>query len=428
MINFRLPRILRTDFVRNSFTLISGTSFAQGFAILIYLFLTRIYTPDDFGLFALYMSILSITMIFSTAKYEMAIMLPDNEEDARGLLELSMLISLGVSLLLLVLVLLFNDAFTRLLGNDAISPWLYFIPLSTLLVGFFQSFRYFNNRRKKYGIITAANVSQSFTNSFGKLGVGPFITGPTGLITGTLIGQFTGFLIFYINSLKNGYRILAHPDLARIRSLARKYSLFPKFNMFQGLINNLSGALPIFIFTSYFSSTIAGYFSLGYTVIYRPMNLVVSAFFQVLFQNIIEKNNNARRIYPDIRKFLIRMLQLVIIPFIVFLFLAPDIFRIIFGAEWEEAGKYTQILIPWLFMVSLTMPLSFIPDMYKRQRTAFYIDLVKFLLRAAALIAGAVKQDVYLSLMLFSSASTIVIMYSLLWYLRLVRKSDGNRE
>ena len=91
MNKFKLPGILKTDFVRNALTLISGASFAQGFAIAIYLILTRIYTPDDFGLFALYMSILSITMIFSTAKYELSIMLPDNEEDAIGLLELSFL-------------------------------------------------------------------------------------------------------------------------------------------------------------------------------------------------------------------------------------------------------------------------------------------------------------------------------------------------
>ena len=79
----RLPGILKTEFVRNALILISGTSFAQGFAIAIYLILTRIYTPEDFGLFALYMSILSITMIFSTAKYELSIMLPDNDEDAK---------------------------------------------------------------------------------------------------------------------------------------------------------------------------------------------------------------------------------------------------------------------------------------------------------------------------------------------------------
>jgi O-antigen/teichoic acid export membrane protein len=423
----KLPGILKSEFVRNAFTLISGTSFAQGIAFAVYLVLPAIYTPEDFGLLALYMSILSITMIISTGKYELAIMLPADEEHAKRLLELCLLISAIISILLLLTILLFKRPFALLLGNASIAPWLYFIPLSTFMVGCFQAFRYFNNRQKKYGTITAANVGQSFTNSFVKLGMGPLVPGPAGLVTGTLIGQLTGFIIFLGRSIKSGSMVFLRPDFSAMKALAREYSLFPRFNMLQGLINNFSGALPIFVFTSYFSATVAGYFSLGYTIIYRPMNLVVSAFFQVLFQNIMDKHKAGKRIYSDIRKFLVRMTQLVIIPFIILLFLAPVIFRI-FPEDWEEAGRYTQVLVPWLFMASLTMPLSFIPDMYKRQKTAFIIDLVKFVLRAGALTAGVLKQDVYLSLILFSGVSTIGILYSLVWYLSLVKRSDKTRE
>jgi O-antigen/teichoic acid export membrane protein len=314
-----------------------------------------------------------------------------------------------------------------MLGNKDIATWLYFIPFSTLMVGFFNAFRYFNNRQKKYGVITAANVGQSFTNSFTKLGMGPLTEGAVGLMVGALVGQFTGFVIFMGKSLKSGIRIFRRLNFPRMTALAREYSLFPRFNMLQGLVNNFSGALPIFVLTSYFSVSVAGYFSLGYTIIYRPMNLVVSAFFQVLFQNIQEKNQQGKRIYPDIRKFLVRMTQLVIIPFVVLGFLAPEIFRI-FPEDWEMAGRYTQVLVPWLFMVSLAMPLSFIPDIYKRQKTAFLIDLVKFFLRAGALAFGVIRQDVYLSIVLFSAVSTLIILCSLIWYLNLVKIADRIRE
>ena len=427
MKGIKFPGLFRSEFVRNAFTLISGTSFAQGIAFAVYVVLPAIYTPEDFGLLALYMSILSITMIISTGKYELAIMLPGEEEDAKRLLELSMFISTGLSMLLLVVILLFNRSFTHLLGNEEIAPWLYFIPFSTLMVGCFQAFRYFNNRKKKYRVITAANVGQSFTNSFTKLGIGSLVAGPVGLLIGTLIGQFTGFIIFLGGSIKSGTRVFLRPDFPRMKALASEYSLFPRFNMLQGLVNNFSGALPIFVLTSYFSAGVAGYFSLGYTIIYRPMNLVVSAFFQVLFQNIMEKNQQGKRIYPDIRKFLIRMTQLVIIPFVLLGFLAPVVFKI-FPEDWEAAGRFTQAMVPWLFMVSLAMPLSFIPDMYKRQKTAFVIDLVKFILRAAALAVGVLRQDVYLGVILFSAVSTLIILYGLIWYLTLVKRADKTRE
>ena len=121
------------------------------------------------------------------------------------------------------------------------------------------------------------------------------------------------------------------------------------------------------------------------------------------------------------------MIMLVIIPFSVLGFLAPEIFKL-FPENWEMAGRYTQVLVPWLFMVSLAMPLSFIPDIYKRQKTALLIDLVKFFLRAGALAIGVIRQDVYLSIVLFSGVSTLVILYSLIWYLGLVKRADKTRE
>jgi len=393
-------------------------------AILIYPVLSRIYTPDDFGLFGLYMSIISITTILATAKYEMAIMLPEKEEDAVNLLGLSLSISVLISLVLMLIITIFNRSLGLILGSGTISPWLYFVPLSTFLVGIFQSFKFYANRNKKYRLITGANVGQSLTNSAAKLTMGPLVKGPAGLITGTILGQLIGALIFIIPGLKRNRENLALITRSKMVGLSKEYNLFPRFNMLQGVVNNLSAALPVFIFNSFFTTAIAGLFTLGYSIIHRPMNLVVSAFYQVLSQRIIERYNKGQRIYPDIKKFLYRLLQLVTLPFILVAIFAPAVFRIVFGQEWEEAGRYTQIIIPWLFTTSLTMPLSFIPDMFRRQKKAMILDLIKFILRILSLIIGILKNDVYLGLVLFSTTSTVMIMYSLLWYISLVRKLD----
>lgn len=420
----KLPVVLRGEFLKNVATLISGTTLVQIIAILIYPVLSRIYTPGDFGLFGLYMSIISITAIIATAKYEMAIMLPEKDEDAVNLLAIAVFFSVIISLFLMVFILFFNRPFCLMLGSTDIAPWLYFVPFSTLMVGLFQAFKLYANRNKKYRLITGANVGQSLSNSATKITVGPLIQGPAGLIAGTILGQMIGAVIFLIPGLRKNREKLALLKRSKMKMLSKEYNLFPRFNMIQGVINNLSAALPIFIFNSYFSTAIAGYFTLGYSIIQRPMNLVATAFYQVLSQRIIERYNKAQRIYPDIKKFLYRLLQLVTIPFILVAVFAPSIFRVVFGPEWEEAGRYTQIIIPWLFTTSLTMPLSFIPDMFRRQKKAMILDIIKFILRILSLIAGILKNDVYLGLVLFSTTSTIMIMYSLLWYISMVRRLD----
>ena len=424
---FKLPGIFRGEFLKNVSTLISGATFVQIVAILIYFILSRIYTPEDFGVFGLYLSIVSITGIISTGKYEMAIMLPKQDKDAMNLLKLIGLISIVFSVFLLFPVIFLNGFISKILGNKNISVWLYFIPLSTLLVGLFQGLKVYSNRFKEYRIITAANVGQSLTNSAGKLAIGPVFPGPAGLVIGSILGELAGAAIFLGRFLKRKKGEFGLMEWKRIASLSKEYNLFPRFNMIQSVINNFSGSLPIFIFSSYFTPAITGFFTMGYSIIYRPVNMVATAFYQVLAQRIIEKNNQGVRLYPDIKKFLYGLLKLVTIPFLLVALFAPAIFRVALGEEWEEAGRYTQIIIPWFFATCLAMPLSFIPDMFRRQKKAMILDLIKFVLRGISMAVGVMNNDVYLGLMLFSIASTVMIMYSLLWYISLIRKSDREK-
>jgi O-antigen/teichoic acid export membrane protein len=422
----KLPEIIRGEFLKNVATLISGATFVQIVAILIYLILSRIYTPEDFGVFGLYMSIVGITGIIATGKYEMAVLLPRQDKDALALLKLMAIISVAFSIFLLFPVVFLNRFICRLLGNDDISVWLYFIPLSTLLIGLFQGLKVYSNRFKEYKIITAANIVQSLTNSAGKLAIGPLIAGPAGLVVGSVLGEVAGAATFIGRFLKRHKMKREIVEWGRTREMAKTYNLFPRFNMLQSVINNFSGSLPIFIFSSFFTPAITGFFTMGYSIVYRPVNMVATAFYQVLSQRIIDKRNQGIRLYPDIKRFLYSLLKLIIIPFLLVALFAPAIFRIALGQEWEEAGKYTQIIIPWFFTTCLTMPLSFIPDIFMRQKKAMILDLIKFILRGIALAIGVWQKDVYLGLMLFSLASTIMIMYSLLWYVSLIRKSDRN--
>ena len=144
------------------------------------------------------MNILNITIIFSTAKYELAILLAKKRQgigQPAGTFGSDQCGSQSGAAVMLVI--LFNDLICRWLGSDEISTWLYFIPLSTLLVGLFTAFRNYSNREKRYKLIAGANIGQSLSNSLLKLALGLVIVGAAGLIFGVVFGQLTGFLVFF---------------------------------------------------------------------------------------------------------------------------------------------------------------------------------------------------------------------------------------
>ena len=423
-----LRNIWENEFFKNVAPLISGTTFAQAFSVIIYIVLSRIYTEEDFGVFGLYMNILNITIIFSTAKYELAILLPKSDRDSVNLLGLSGLISVGVSLILLMLVIPFNDLICSWLGSDEISTWLYFIPLSTLLVGLFTSFRNYSNREKRYKLIAGANIGQSLGNSLLKLTLGLVLIGAAGLIFGVVFGQLIGFLVFFGVQARVNRKKVGWLKFSEMKRLGKQYSLFPKYNMWQGLINNFSGALPVFIFSAFFSTAIAGFYTFGYMILYRPVSLVASAFYQVMFQRFVEKQHQEAPILPEVLFFIKRTTLVLLVPFVLMGIFAPEIFGFVFGEKWIEAGRYVQIILPWIFMVGLVMPLSFIPDLYKKQRVAMIIDGIRLIARLGGLVVGVVMENVYIGLALYSGLSTLAIGYSLFWYIRLVKNNPSGES
>jgi len=399
---------------------------AQGLSFALSPLLSRLYTPDDFGLVALYMAIAGLLSMAATLKYEQAIMLPAKTEEATALLVLVILLGSGFALLVSLLVFLFHPFWVKLTGLPEISIWLWFLPLSILLHTFLQSFNYMANRLKCFGTMATANVSQYTALNVVRITLGSIKFSFNGLMIAQLVAPVFAIIIFLrkvLPLIKNALPIL---NFRILKEQAFRFIAYPRYNLLQSLSNNLASSLPIFMFTSGFSGETAGLYAFGYTFIFRPLSLFSQSTLQVLSQKIIEDYNKQQPIYPNIRKLVFQFFKIGILPFIVLGIFAPSIFSFVFSPVWEESGRMIQILLPWLFLVYLTSPLAFLPELLFRQKKSMYIDFVSIALRFSALFAGIWFNDIYLSLSLFSGVSFAVVVYALLWYLKIARKSDQN--
>ena len=140
----------KSEFSKNVLTLMTGTTIAQAIPVAISPILTRIYTPDDFGVFALFMAITAIFGSISTGRYDLAIMLPKKDEDAINIFALGFIITSSISFVLLVVVFIFQEYFVFFLKNEEIGVWLYLVPVSVFFIGTFNILSYFNIRKKNY--------------------------------------------------------------------------------------------------------------------------------------------------------------------------------------------------------------------------------------------------------------------------------------
>ena len=203
---------------------------------------------------------------------------------------------------------------------------------------------------------------------------------------------------------------------------AKKYINFPKYRMLHAMTNTFSASLPVFIFTSYFNSAVAGYWSVAFGVVYKPISVFASSITQVFSQRMIERSNKGEVIYPQVKELVTRLFLIGLIPFAGVAVIAPWVFRLVFGHDWYIAGQYLQVLIPWLFSVYLTAPLAFIADLAGQQRIQFGLAIANLVLRFIALIIGILTKSVFLALGLLSLSSVAVNIYYLAWYIKLSKK------
>lgn len=381
MIKKLLPK---GTFYRDILTLMTGTSIAQAVPILLSPVLTRIYSPDDFGLFALYMAIVAVLSIVATGRFELAIMLPKTDNDAVNVVFLIGAISIIFSGFLFATVLIFNDSIAQILGNPEIKSWLYCVPLSVFLTGVYQGLNYWSNRKRHFKRLAISRVVQSSSTGVGQLGLGGLQSGSIGLVFGGLFGQTAAAAILGRLLWMEDKGYLPDVNWAKMKSLFARYINFPKIDVPTTALNVGAVQAPNMLLPLFFGPGYAGYFYLTQRVLQAPITLISTSVLDV-FKEEASKNyrekGHAKEIFIKTFKWLVLMAGL---PSIILFFFIEDVFIVAFGSEWVVAGEYARIMLPALVLRFIANPLSFMIYIAEKQ----IVNLVTMVILFAAVVAS----------------------------------------
>ena len=140
---------LKSDFSKNVLTLMTGTALAQALPILISPILTRLYSDKDFGLFSLYSSIVMGILTIGSLRYNMAIVLPKKDEEAKQLVKLSRKIILVVSIVATFFLVYFSNTIVKQINGSGIEKYFFIAGISIFVLAQIEVIRYYLNRKKK---------------------------------------------------------------------------------------------------------------------------------------------------------------------------------------------------------------------------------------------------------------------------------------
>ena len=383
--------------------------------------IARLFSPEHFGVRQIFSSIAGVIVVITCLRYELSIPLGKNEKEASASFILSLFFTLIFTLVVLLLVVVLKGKIAQLFNMPELKTFLWLIPISVFIGGLGNSLRYWVARERRFGAMAWSSFGQSFSDRFITIAWG-LILGAS--VTGLFVGLFSGIcisllllLIFFgrelVFNVKN-----ANLSFETLWTVMKHHKKFPVFNTWSVLLNTISVQLPSIILGLYFSKTVVGYYSLGYALIGLPMGLLGLSIAQVFFPAAAQEYNETGTLSQIVSNMFKKLVQLGVFPVVVLGLFGSKLFQIVFGAQWLEAGVYTQILAFWHVFTFISSPLD-VYTILNRQGTGFFINVLVILGRVLGLLIGVAIGTPKVTLSIFTGFSVLIIIVNLIWKLRL---------
>ncbi len=388
----RLRIAFRNEFVRDVGVLVSGTGIAQALMVLVLPLLTRLYTPDDFSVFAVYASLLGIISTIACVRLEIAIPIPSEDGEAADLLALALAAAGAVALITGVAALVFGQPLVILLEQPRLQEYLWLLPIGVWLSGSYAALQYWATRSKRFSLIAKTRITQAVGGTSTQALLGWLEIAPLGLLLGHVVYRAAGIRRLASVAILGPQSAMKLVQPRRLLTTLRNYDRYPKFSTLEALANISAIELPILIIAAMAIGPEVGYLILATRVIAGPMSLIGSAVAQVYLSRAPEYARS-RELGSFTADSIEGLFRVGTGPLVMIGVVAPIAFPLIFGEQWARAGIIASWMTPWFVMQFLTAPVSMVLHITSNQKLALALQVSGLILRVGSVVGAAHIQN-----------------------------------
>ncbi len=375
-------RFVDSKNLRNIGILGVGTLVAQAIPVLISPVLSRIYTPEDFGVWGVYGACLGVLYPIACGRYDVAIVKAKYPFEAKGLAILSLVVSLAFTLLLLGVAGISVLAGWQTTASMGWLAWL--LPFHILFSAVIQVYINFSNFQERYTKIAVAGVLRNFSQAGFRVGLGALGVLRSGLVVGAFSSLFVqlGYYLWHfpLKTLQLGRQSI----MKVVRLVAARHYRFPLYDVPGTLASLLGTNIPIVIFAAYYGKEPTGYFTMSTNLLYMPISVIGASVGQVLYRN------SSTMGAAELRRFALRIFWTLLVVGGLFhamiFFFGQRIFSVFLGAGWAVSGEYAKVLSIWTCPLLVFTPFSVLFLSRNKQLVGGVFNAVQTVLRIAAMV------------------------------------------
>lgn len=412
---------------KNTVMALQGTVVAQGIAFLFLPILTRVYTPEAFGMYQVYISLLGIIFVITALKYDSAILASKKNGEQQGLIRLCVVLNLIVACFVFFICqhLTTQRPAWLIISNDT----LHFLPVAAFAGGLLQIFGFVLLHEQAVAINSITKIIQVALFCIAGL-VATFPLPQSGLVGADVFSRIAVTVLIIIWLARNRSSVFTYVSNQHIVDIARRFREYPMLAVPGGLLTAAMGfAVPIFMLAA-FDGTVMGQYALVERTLLLPAGLIgqaVGQAFAVQLSDSVEK----KRVNPQLfKKVGLVMFGLGFLPTVGLFTFAPILFNIIFGPQWAIAGSFAQVL-SIVFLSSIVMsPFHMTLVIVNRQRDQFAWEATRIFLIILAWII-IIKGSLHpLHAVILHSLVLVTMNIAFIWlaYRALRIKATDNEE
>jgi len=425
-----LRYLIKSKFVRNVAVVASGTAGAQAIAMAFSPVITRLYCPETFGLLGTFLALVAMISPVAALSYPIAIVLPKEDSDARGIVRLSIYISLALTIIFIFAILIAGDLLMGLISAKSVAAFALLIPLNMLFLAWVEIAKQWLIRKKQFHVTAKAAVAQTLTASIAKVGIGWFYPLAAVLIILTTIGSAFHAVILYLGcrSTDRGSNLPGQPQpRTPLFELAKRYYDFPLYRTPQVFINAISQSLPVLMLAAFFGPASAGFYALCRRVLNMPTRLISGSVGNVFYPRITEATHKGENITRLIVKATLALAAIGFFPFAAIVAFGPWLFGFVFGSEWIVAGEYARWLAFMLFFNFINRPVISSVAVLGFQRGFMIYELFSTGSKLLVLYIGFyLYQNDIIAIAIFSIFGAIANFLLIVWVIRHSAKKTPN--
>ena len=415
---------------RGMAVLATGSGLAKVVGLVSMPILARLYTPEDFGIMAVFLALIAILSPFLTLRYVLALPLPRTDAAAINIFALCLALSAVMGAVMTLLLGLFAAPLLKFLSMEVLAPWWWLIVIGLLTAGANDVLTQWATRKRNYRIIARTSVLKSLGGNAVKLGMGVSVAGPLGLLLGALIadnGGLATFLRHYTGALRASWR---HVRLRRMRALGQRYISFPLYRVPSQFLLSFAMQSPVFFIAGYYGAFDAGQFALALTVIALPITLVAKSAGSAFLGEASRLASIDHKSLQAVTKDVIRKTAILsIIPSAILLFFGEPLFVLVFGEQWATAGVFASYLSIYLFFHFISHPIQHLFQILGRN-DLYLQQVLRRAIMVALLFVGCIYFEVSATntILIYSVAMSVHYTIVSTTVLRLAGKFSGSKH